>query len=258
MRLGDIIRARRTEMGKTQDQVSEQAGISKPYLSNIETGKAKNPPTDGVLEALESALQLDAGQLTRIAHLARTPPDVREEHQMLEQRLEKITSALRKIMEDRGQQVDHEEISALLEGDEDLSGRISPGGEVPVINNLAAGYPQDFTDLDYPPGVADEYVRCPGVADPQAFAARVVGDSMEPKYREGDIVVFSPNASVHNGQDCFIRFEGGGTTFKRMYQDSDQVVRLQPLNPRYAARTYATEEITGLWPAVLRIEKLGA
>ena len=258
MRLGEIIRARRGEMGLTQDQVADQAGISKPYLSNIETGKTKNPPTDGVLEALEAALNLEAGQLTRVAHLARTPADVREEHQMLEQRLEKITSALRRIMQEGGESADNDEISALLEDNEDLSGRISAGGEVPVINNLAAGYPQDFTDLDYPPGVADEYVRCPGVSDPQAFAARVVGDSMEPKYREGDIVVFSPNAQVRNGQDCFIRFEGGGTTFKRMYQDSERLVRLQPLHPQYPARTYAAEEITGLWPAVLRIEKLGA
>lgn len=40
--------------------------------------------------------------------------------------------------------------------------------------------------------VAEEYVRSPDLADPDAFTARVVGDSMAPDYREGDIVIFSP------------------------------------------------------------------
>ena len=65
---------------------------------------------------------------------------------------------------------------------------------VPVINRVSAGYPRDFTDLGYPPRVADDYVSCPDVSDRDAFAARVHGDSMVPKYREGDIVIFSPAA----------------------------------------------------------------
>ena len=80
--------------------------------------------------------------------------------------------------------------------------------DIPIINQVPAGYPKDFTDLDYPPSVADEYVRCPDTNDPQAFAARVVGDSMEPDYRQGDIVLFAPNTPAENGQDCFVRLNG--------------------------------------------------
>ena len=32
---------------------------------------------------------------------------------------------------------------------------------IPVINKVAAGYPAEFTDLDYPLNVADEYVDAP-------------------------------------------------------------------------------------------------
>ena len=90
------------------------------------------------------------------------------------------------------------------------SNRQQPRGkaDIPIINKVPAGYPTDFTDLDYPPSVADEYVRCPDIHDPQAFAARVVGDSMEPAYREGDIVVFAPNTPAESGQDCFVRLNG--------------------------------------------------
>src|SRR6185295_16344626 len=79
--------------------------------------------------------------------------------------------------------------------------------QAPLINKVAAGYPTEFTDLGYPARVADEYVSAPGVTDADAFAARVVGDSMMPLYREGDIVVFSPERDTKDGDDCFVRLE---------------------------------------------------
>src|SRR4029079_13743306 len=110
---------------------------------------------------------------------------------------------------------------------------------VPVINRVSAGYPRDFTDLSYPKGIADDYVGCPDVHDKDAFAARVHGDSMSPKYREGDIVIFSPAAGTKSGDDCFVRFEDGHTTFKRVFFEKDEsgrgVLRLQPRNEKYRA-----------------------
>ena len=107
--------------------------------------------------------------------------------------------------------------------------RLSP---VPVVNKVSAGYPTDFTDLSYPRGVADAAVGCPDVGDPDAFAARVHGDSMRPKYTQGDIVIFSPAADPRSGDDCFVRFEDGQTTFKRVYfetaPDGHERLRLSP------------------------------
>lgn len=127
--------------------------------------------------------------------------------------------------------------------------------EVPLINSVAAGYPTEFTDLGYPARVADEYVRAPQVHDPDAFAARVVGDSMEPKYLEGDVVIFSPARAVEAGMDCFARLEPDHeTTFKRVYFERGDgganLVRLQPLNSRYAARVLPREQVAGLYAAV--------
>ena len=145
----------------------------------------------------------------------------------------------------------------LPDGEANISPPIPAGRAVPIINRVAAGYPEHFTDLDYPPSVADEYVRCPGVDDPQAFAARVVGDSMAPKYREGDVVVFAPNAPVRDGDDCFVRFaEDNSTTFKRFFLQADGRIRLEPLNRDYPVEIYDPQEITGLWPAVMRVEML--
>ena len=129
----------------------------------------------------------------------------------------------------------------------------------PVINRVSAGYPKDFTDLNYPKGVADEYVACPDLNDPQAFAARVHGDSMTPKYREGDIVIFSPAGTPRSGDDCFVRFADGHTTFKRAFFESDKgeaVIRLQPRNEKYRAQVVLGGEVTGLYKAVFKYQRV--
>lgn len=260
MKLGTIIRNRRDELGLTQEKVAELAGISKPYLSNIETGRVRNPPTDAVLESLESVLQFEPSDLLHLAHLERTPEDIRRDLQQSETQLARLRAILQELMEANGQalgdtSLNLDEVARRLElnSAEPESDTL---GRVPIINRVAAGYPQDFTDLDYPPSVAEEYVRCPDVNDPQAFAARVTGDSMAPKYNTGDIVIFSPNRQARPGQDVFVRFETGATTFKRFYLDDEVTLRLQPINNTYPARTVPRREVTGLWPAVYRIEQI--
>jgi phage repressor protein C with HTH and peptisase S24 domain len=131
---------------------------------------------------------------------------------------------------------------------------------VPVINKVSAGYPKDFTDLSYPRGVADDYVSCPEVRDPDAFAARVHGDSMTPRYTEGDIVIFSPAGNPRDGDDCFVRFEDGTCTFKRVFFEGDDtgrpVLRLQPRNEKYRPQVIPSEKVTGLYRAMYRYEKI--
>jgi len=255
MSIGSIVRHRREELGLTQEIVAGQVGISKPYLSNIETGKARNPPSDGVTRSLERALSFRPGELMRIGHLERTPKDIRERYERFTIDLDRLRTAIKDLHDGGASKKELEALEKTLSPEN--REHIWAGVVVPVINSVAAGYPHHFTDLDYPPGVAEEYVRCPDVHDAQAFAAWVVGDSMEPDYIEGDVVVFSPNTVPRNGDDCFVRLEGGvGTTFKRMYEDDKKTIRLQPLNRKHPAQVYPREQITGLWPAMFRIQRI--
>lgn len=253
MSLGSILRQRRQELGLTQDQVSDAIGISKPYLSNIETGRAENPPTDGILRSLEKVLKFQTGELVAFADRKRAPLSIQKDQEELEAEIQKLRRIIQRWQSGR-------KPPSGLRLEPPKKGNVhtlTAGVLVPVINKVKAGYPGHFTDLDYPSGVADEYVRCPELHDAQAFGAYVSGDSMEPEYHDGDVVVFSPNLAVHDGNDCFVRFaEDGGTTFKRFYQEAENVIRLQPLNSKYRAEVYPREKITGLWPAAYRIQKL--
>jgi repressor LexA len=92
------------------------------------------------------------------------------------------------------------------------------------------------------------YIGCPDLSDPNAFAARVSGDSMAPKYREGDIVIFSPAEPWSNGDDCFVRLEDGQTTFNRVFSEGRNL-RLQPRNERHCPQTVPLEKVAALYTA---------
>jgi repressor LexA len=258
MSLGQIIRQKREQLKLTLDEVSNRIGFSKPYLSTIETGKVKNPPSDELLTKLEKILEFESGLLLHIAHIEGLPADVRLEYESSEAENKKWRQIAKNIIDTKA---DSNRLTELL-AKSDLNVEqekmpLAAGRLIPVINKVSAGYPTDFNDLDYPVGIADDYIRCPDLHDPNSFAVRVVGDSMEPKFREGDIVIFSPAAEVHNGDDCFVRFTmPHETTFKRAFFESDNKVRLQPRNEKYSPTIVDGKRINGLYRAVVKYERL--
>src|SRR5256885_15742008 len=75
--LGPKLRRQRRRLGLTLDELAGGTGISKPYLSLIETGRVPNPPSDEKLRRLEQTLGFSPRELITHAHPLRTPPDVR-------------------------------------------------------------------------------------------------------------------------------------------------------------------------------------
>ena len=258
MALGQIIRQRREKVGLTLDEVSGRTGFSKPYLSTIETGRVRNPPSDTLLRKLEGVLDFEQGQLLRIAHLERMPSDIRQDYETIDAANRRYRQLLKNIVEHKmntsqvGQILREHDVQTETGGESLTAGQL-----VPVINKVSAGYPVDFDDLGYPVGIGEDYVRCPDLHDPNAFAVRVVGDSMEPKFSQGDIVVFSPAADVANGDDCFVRFQlPHESTFKRVFFEPDGKVRLQPRNEMLPPQIVDGGRINGMYRAVIRYQRL--
>jgi repressor LexA len=258
MSLGQIIRKRRHELNITLDEVSAKTGFSKPYLSTIETGKVKNPPSDKLLRGLEDALKFPAGTLRRAANINRMPTDIRQQFEAYESENQRWRKLVRNLMDKKVKGADISDLLSKsdLQLDSSIS-EIKPGKLIPIINRVPAGYPVDFDDLQYPAGFADDYVRCPDIDDPGAFGVRVIGDSMEPKYTQGDIVIVSPAVEVRNGDDCFVRLAiPHETTFKRVFFEADNMVRLQPRNEKYSPMIIEGTRINGLYRAVIKYERL--
>lgn len=258
MGIGPMIRERRERLKLTLDEVAALTGFSKPYLSTIETERVKNPPSDELLKRLEEVLTYKPGELQYLAHMESLPADVRDEFDACSAENRKykqiISDLLRKRLTLAGLKKELARKNLVI--DESIS-PTNPGIWIPVINRVSAGYPADFDDMGYPVGFADDYVRCPDLNDPNAFAVRVVGDSMEPKYFQGDIVVFSPAAEVKNGDDCFVRFQHPHeTTFKRVFFEKRKMVRLQPRNEKYAPTIVEASRLSGIYRAVIKYQRI--
>ena len=250
MAIGKIIRQKREKLGVTLDELSRLTGFSKPYLSTVETGKVKNPPSDDLLVRLEKHLSFEPGFLLHIAHMERVPADIKQSIEEGQAENLRLKAIIRKMMESGGS-IASEEIDFEREPSEK---ELHAGKLIPIINKVSAGYPVDYSDLDYPAGGADDYVRCPDLHDANAFAVRVIGNSMTPKYNEGDIVVFSPARQVENGDDCFVRLtDPHEATFKRVYFEKDNIIRLQPRNQEYTPLFVPGDKINGLWKAAIQL-----
>lgn len=245
--LGPLIRRSRTEAGLTQEALAERLGCSKAQLSLMESGQ--RTINEEWARRIEAALDINDGRLVAAVHWTSAAPALRARLSSAEAMTDQLrhalqskdpVKALEKLLNKSGKK-----------SPENVDGPLPLARQIPVINQVAAGYPSEFTDLDYPASVADEYIACPDVNDPDAFAARVVGDSMEPEYSEGEIVVFSPALPTPAGCDCFVRLvRDNEVTFKRIYFDDEgDTIRLQPLNSAYPPRPVHREDVAGMYAA---------
>ncbi len=132
---------------------------------------------------------------------------------------------------------------------------------VPVYP-IGAGYEISFDDGDMPVGESlEDPIVIDSIADPNAFAGRIVGTSMDPGaagevgFREGDIVVFDTKAEARDGHYCLIRFVDGGGTFKQIFHEGDGI-RLHALNPEIGDEQRQRPEIAAIYRAVRHVKSL--
>jgi phage repressor protein C with HTH and peptisase S24 domain len=91
------------------------------------------------------------------------------------------------------------------------------------------------------------------------FAAVVDGDCMEPKFRDGDVVVFSVDAAekegIVEGRNYFLQFIDGENTFKRIFFDPDNAEQLvlRCWNAHYPHRCIRRDRIQLLARAEFRL-----
>ena len=120
---------------------------------------------------------------------------------------------------------------------------------IPVLGSIPAGIPleavEDVVDWEEIPA---QWLS----GGKEFFALRVRGDSMSPRYEDGDVLILRRQDTCENGQDCAVMVAGGEATFKRV-RISPTGVTLQPLNPDYDPMTYTNREIAELPVRILGV-----
>ena len=93
-----------------------------------------------------------------------------------------------------------------------------------------AGSSGFFDDAGYPAGGGWDEIAFPGLGDPYAYGLEVSGDSMEPVFRDGDLVIVSPQANIRRGDRVVVKTKSGEVMTKLLLRQSVHKVELQSLN----------------------------
>lgn len=125
-------------------------------------------------------------------------------------------------------------VDIFTEAERERDGNLEEGpdikGTAPLISWIQAGQWQDVID-NLQPGEGDRIPTTYRVRK-HTYALRVRGDSMEPKFPDGAIIIVEPSEDPQVGSFVIVRQNGGEATFKQLVADGTQYL-LKPLNPRY-------------------------
>ncbi|GAA3704127.1 S24 family peptidase [Oceanisphaera sediminis] len=128
----------------------------------------------------------------------------------------------------------------ILHGGKDGRSNISSGPEIkgryPLISWVAAGAWCDITEIH--PADAVLY-PCPVSCSDRTFVLRVQGISMEPLFRDGDLIFIDPAADVRHGSYVVARLDDHNeATFKKLIIEGGQKY-LKPVNPNWPEQIIA-------------------
>jgi phage repressor protein C with HTH and peptisase S24 domain len=132
---------------------------------------------------------------------------------------------------------------------EDFLRLVEPGGSlrrsmVPLIGMTQAGSGKFFTDEGLPSNAPGwDEIDFPDFGQEKVFALEVTGDSMAPLYRDGDILILSPTASIRKGDRVVVRTSTGEVLAKELRRRSAKSLELVSLNPEHEDRTIPSEEV---------------
>ena len=134
-----------------------------------------------------------------------------------------------------------------------------PIRKVPLISCVAAGQLTEITN-PYTLEACEDEVPVYGDVSDNAFALRVKGDSMEPEYTEGDIVIIDPAIHPQPGDFVVAANHEQEATFKkyRPRGRNDQGVEyfeLLPINENYAPLRSDLERLRIIGTMVMSIKK---
>ena len=118
---------------------------------------------------------------------------------------------------------------------------------VPLLGFAEAGAGGYFDDGGFPVGEGWDEIAFPAVSDEHAYALEVSGQSMEPAYRDGDVILVSPAAPIRRGDRVVVRTKGGEVMAKELKRRTAKSIELRSLNAEHADRTIAAADV--LWIA---------
>lgn len=142
-------------------------------------------------------------------------------------------------------------VAQLMSGNADTEEGPNIGGFVPLLSDVQAGNFKEFIDNFHPGDGGMERVAVTVPVKSHTFALRVTGDSMEPEFTPGMILIIEPEIDPQPGDYVVAKNGSDETTFKQLIKDGGDWY-LKPVNPRYPIKLLGKSHIIGVLRAVER------
>lgn len=228
--MGNRIRELRKERNLKQIDLARELGIRQGTLSTWETGRYE--PDNEMLQKIAEYFQVPVDYVlgrSSVRELPETQVDILQMIRLV-RTVERMTP----------NQFDE----ALNHAKSILSGQPIPSKEgcrIPVLGDVAAGIPiEAITDIvDY------EEIDAAMAATGEFFGLRIKGASMEPRMREGDVVIVRKQDSAETGDTVVVLVNGDSATVKKIKYGPDGI-SLIPTNPSYDVQFYSAADVDRL------------
>ncbi|HHG90356.1 MAG TPA: helix-turn-helix transcriptional regulator [Devosia sp.] len=192
------------------------------------------------IDALASRHNLTASGLARLAGLDPTAFNMSKRKSKDGRKRWPSTESISKILS-----VTEETFDSFFAGANGFVQTPSPpkSPSVPLLGMAEAGAGGYFDAGGFPSGQGWDEVSFPGAEDGGAYALEVSGDSMLPAYRDGDVLIVSPNEQLRRGDRVVVRTLEGEVTAKILHRKTANSVELRSLNPQHLPRSLKLSEI---------------
>jgi len=115
--------------------------------------------------------------------------------------------------------------------------------DIPLIGFARAGRAGYFDDGGFPTGGGWDVIKFPNLGDPNAYALSISGDSMEPIYRNGDVVIVSPASGIRLRDRVVIKTADEEVMAKQLTHRTETRVTLASLNPAHGELSVAVDDL---------------
>jgi len=224
------IRLLREEEGLKQAELAQILGVRQNTLSTWETGRYE--PDNEMLRRIADHFNVSVDFV-----LGKSPVKNIKIPQVSTIQAINILRAVEEMSPEQYEQT-YEFASDLISGRTPCS---AVGKSIPVLGDVAAGIPiEAITDIvDY------EEIDAAMAATGEFFALRIKGASMEPRMKEGDVVIVRQQDTADTGDTVVVLVNGDGATVKKIKFGSDGITLLSS-NPAYDPIFYSAAEVQQL------------
>jgi phage repressor protein C with HTH and peptisase S24 domain len=116
---------------------------------------------------------------------------------------------------------------------------------LPSLGYAQAAAAESFDDAGFPVGKVWSEMAFPSIDDENAYAIEVAGNALEPTYRDGTILVVSPQASIHRGDRIVVKTKDGRMIVRELKRRTSKVIELRSINREPVERTLSLRDV--LW-----------